>query len=294
MTIRQTRGDRAFSLINGLLLAIVTIVTAYPIIWVVSSSISDPYAQLAGKVTLLPVGLDFSAYRVVFSHPEILPAYWNTIKYTALSIVISTTLSALCAYPLSRRHFFGRKFFTAVLMITMFFSGGMVPTFLQVRNLSLINTVWGVVLPGALSVYNTIVMRTFFQASIPDELEESAFLDGANDLQFFVRIVLPLSKAILVVMVLFYGVAMWNNWFNAFLYTSSRKMYPLQNILREIVLQPEPGGVSGRPLRWRGGPAAGLHQRGKYPEPDAPDGGVPLHRAGVYRAGRQHLLPAAV
>lgn len=252
MTIKQTRGDRVFSGVNGLLLALITLVTLYPIIWVVSSSISDPYAQLAGQVMLLPVGLDFSAYRVVFSHPEILPAYWNTIRYTALSIAVSTTLSALCAYPLSRKHCYGRSFFTTVLMITMFFSGGMVPTFLQVRNLKLINTIWGIVLPGALSVYNTIVMRTFFQANIPDELEESAALDGANDLQFFVRIVLPLSKAILVVMVLFYGVAMWNNWFNAFLYTSSRKMYPLQNVLREIVLQGT-AGVGGDQDIIRGG-----------------------------------------
>lgn len=233
----RTRGDRVFSAINGVMLSAITFITLFPIIWVVSSSISDPYAQLAGQVTLLPVGLDFSAYRIVLSHPELLSSYLNTVRYTLTSILVSTGLSALCAYPLSRKHFYGRKFFTTVLMITMFFSGGLVPTFLQVRRLGLIDTIWGIVLPGALSVYNTIVMRTFFATNIPDELEESASLDGANDFQFFVLIVLPLSKAILVVMVLFYGVSMWNNWFNAFLYTSSRRMYPLQNVLREIVLQ---------------------------------------------------------
>ena len=233
----QTRGDRIFGIVNGFFLLIITTVTAWPLVWVISSSISDPHAQLRGEVRLLPVGFDLTAYRIVFNHPEIWGAYLNTVIYTTVGIIVSVSLSALYAYPLSRRHFWGKKFFTTVLMITMLFSGGMIPTFLLVRNLGLLDTIWAIVLPGGVSVFNVIVMRTFFQSTIPEELEESAFLDGSNDMQFFWFIVLPLSKAIMAVMVLFYGVVHWNSWFNAFLYMSSRSMFPLQLILREIVLQ---------------------------------------------------------
>jgi len=233
----QSRGDRIFGLVNGFFLMIITAITAWPLIWVFSSSISNPHAQLRGEVTLLPVGFDLTAYRIVFNHPEIWNAYLNTVIYTTLGIIVSVSLSALYAYPLSRKHFFGKKFFTTVLMITMLFSGGMIPTFLLVRNLGLLDTIWAIILPGSVSVFNVIVMRTFFQTTIPDELEESAFLDGSNDIQFFWFVVLPLSKAIVAVMVLFYGVVHWNSWFNAFLYTSSRSMFPLQLILREIIMQ---------------------------------------------------------
>ena len=230
-------SDRIFGIVNGFLLLTFTAITAWPLIWVVSSSVSDPHAQLRGEVRLLPVGFQFAAYRIVFNHPEIWNAYRNTIIYTTLGIIVSVMLSALYAYPLSRRHFFCKKFFTTVLVFTMLFSGGMIPTFLLVSNLGLLDTIWAIVLPGSVSVFNVIVMRTFFITTIPDELEESAFLDGSNDLQFFWSVVLPLSKAIVAVMVLFYGVMHWNSWFNAFLYTSTRAMFPLQLVLREIVLQ---------------------------------------------------------
>ena len=238
----DTRGDKIFGAVNGFLLTIITAVTAWPLIWVLSSSVSEPHAQLRGEVILWPVGFELTAYRFVFNHPYIWGAYWNTIVYTALGTFISVTLSALCAYPLSRKHFFGRKFFLAWLMIPMFFSGGMIPTFLLVSRLGLLDTIWAIVLPGAMSVFNTLVMRTFYQNTIPDELEESAFLDGANDIQFFWVIVVPLSKAIVAVMVLFYGVTAWNSWFNAFLYMSTRDRFPLQLILREVLLQGQIGG----------------------------------------------------
>jgi len=233
----DTRADKVFGFFNAVLLLAFTALTAYPLIWIVSSSLSDPHAQLAGQVRLLPVGFELTAYRIVFQHPDIWRAYWNTIVYTTVGVTISVILSAFYAYPLSRKHFFGRKFFTTVLMITMLFSGGMIPTFLLVSQLGLLDTIWAIVLPSAISVYNIIVMRTFYMTNIPDDLEESAFLDGAHDLRFFWHIVLPLSKAIAAVMVLFYGVTAWNSWFNAFLYTSSRRMFPLQLILREIILQ---------------------------------------------------------
>ena len=237
MHLYDTRTDKVFGYVNAVIMVVVAFITAYPLIWILSSSLSDPHAQLAGQVRLLPVGFELTAYRIVLAHPDIMRSYLNTIIYTTVGVAISVTLSAFYAYPLSRKHFFGRGLFTTVLMITMFFSGGMIPSFLLVSRLGMLDTIWAIVLPSALSVYNIIVMRTFYMTSIPDELEESAFLDGANDLHFFWYVVIPLSKAIAAVMVLFYGVAAWNSWFNAFLYTSSRNMFPLQLILREIILQ---------------------------------------------------------
>lgn len=245
----DTRGDKIFGFFNGLLLIIITAITAYPLIWVVSSSVSDPMAQLAGEVRLLPVGFNLVAYRIVFNHPEIWNAYLNTVIYTVVGTAISVTLSALCAYPLSRKHFFGRKFFLTWLLIPMFFSGGMIPTFLLVSQLGLLDTIWAIVLPGAMSVFNTLIMRTFYTNNIPEDLEESAFLDGANDIQFFISCVVPLSKAIVAVMVLFYGVTAWNSWFNAFLYMSTRDRFPLQLILREVLLQGQISSGDGDIIR---------------------------------------------
>jgi len=245
----DTRGDKIFGIVNAFLLVIATAITAWPLIWVLSSSVSEPHAQLRGEVFLWPVGFELTAYRIVFNHPYIWGAYWNTIVYTTLGTFISVTLSALCAYPLSRKHFFGRKFFMIWLMIPMFFSGGMIPTFLLVSNLGLLDTVWAVVLPGAMSVFNTLIMRTFYANNIPEDLEESSFLDGANDIQFFWYVVMPLSKAIVAVMVLFYGVTAWNSWFNAFLYMSTRDRFPLQLILREVLLQGQIGGGDGEIIR---------------------------------------------
>ena len=234
---QQSVGDKVYELGILLFLIVFTFVVAYPLYWIVVSSFSDQFAVTAGNVTFLPVKPNIRMYKIVIQHPEIPRTYLNTIIYTALGIIIGVGLTMFCAYPLSRRVFFGKGFFMAMLMFTMFFSGGMIPTFLQIRRLGLFNTIWAVVLPGSLSVYNTIIMRTFYVSSIPGELEESAFLDGANDLQFFIKIVLPLSQAIVAVMVLFYGVAQWNAWFPALLYLSSRKLYPVLLILREIIIQ---------------------------------------------------------
>ena len=234
---RQSAGDRAFGVSVLVFLIVFSVAVAYPLYWIVISSFSDQFAVMAGRVTFLPETPNLRMYKIVLAHPEIGRTYMNTVVYTVLGTVLSVILSMLYAYPLSRRDFFGKKFFMAVLMITMFFSGGMIPHFLLVRSLGLLNTIWAVVLTGSLSVYNIIIMRTFYMSSIPQELEESAFLDGANDLQFFIKMVVPLSQAIVAVMVLFYGVVHWNSWFSAFLYLSSRKLYPVQLILREIILQ---------------------------------------------------------
>lgn len=245
---KKITKDKVFKFFIMLFLAIFSIIILYPIIWIISSSLSDPFAVMTGKVHILPVGFTTKMYKMVFHHPEIWGAYKNTIGYTTLSVIVSILLTSLAAYPLSRKDFFGRNFFTTVLMITMFFQGGMIPTFLLVKQLKLLDTPWAIVLPTAMSVYNTIVMRTFYASTIPKELEEAAFLDGANDLQFYVRVVLPLSKAIMAVMILFYAVEAWNSWLPAFLYMSSRNKYPLQLILREIILQGSSGMANDNEL----------------------------------------------
>jgi putative aldouronate transport system permease protein len=234
---RRSKGEAVYEITILLFLLLFSFIVVYPLYWIIISSFSDQFAVSAGHVVFLPVGVNLRIYKIVFQHPEIKRTYMNTILYTLTGTFISVSLSMLSAYPLSRRDFFGKKVFMTFLMVTMFFSGGMIPLFLQVRRLHLLDTIWAIVLPGSLSVYNTIIMRTFYIANIPVELEESAFLDGANDLQFFISIVIPLSKAIMAVMILFYGVVHWNSWFSAFIYLSNRRRYPVQLILREIILQ---------------------------------------------------------
>ena len=234
---QQSAGDKVYEFGILLFLIVFTFIVAYPLYWIVISSFSDQFSVMAGNVTFLPIKPSVRMYKIVFQHPEIARTYRNTVIYTVLGTITGVWLTMFCAYPLSRREFFGKGFFMAILMFTMFFSGGMIPTFLQIRRLHLFNTIWAIILPGSLSVYNTIIMRTFFISNIPSELEESAFLDGANDLQFFVKVVIPLSQAIIAVMVLFYGVAQWNEWFRALLYLSTRKLYPVLLILREIIIQ---------------------------------------------------------
>lgn len=234
---KQSFGDKIFEISIAVFLLVFTVIIAYPVVWIIASSFSEPFPVLSGQVYLLPVEPTLRMYKIVFSNPDIPRAYLNTVVYTVLGTTVSVTLSALCAYPLSRQDFFGKRVFTGILLFTMFVHGGMIPNFLLVRNLKMLDTIWAIIIPGSVSVYNVIVMRTFYAANIPTELEDSAFLDGANDLQFFVKCVIPLSKAIVAVMVLMYGVVHWNSWFHAFLYTTSRKMFPMALILREIILQ---------------------------------------------------------
>ncbi len=238
---KKITSDRVVMFLLKVFLILFCLVILYPIVWIVASSFSDPFAVMTGKVTVFPIGFSTRMYKLVFRHPEIWSAYKNTIVYTAVSVCISLALTSLAAYPLSRSDFFGRNIFTVYIMIPMFFSGGMIPTFLLVKNLHLLDKIWAIVLPSAMSVYNVIVMRTFYATTIPKELEEAAWLDGANDFQFYFQVVLPLSKAIVAVMVLFYAVESWNSWMPAFLYMSDRGKYPLQLILREIILQGSSG-----------------------------------------------------
>ncbi|MFE5324018.1 carbohydrate ABC transporter permease [Paenibacillus sp. NPDC056579] len=218
-------------------LAIVTITVLYPLIFVAVASLSSPERVMNGEVWLWPKGLTFVGYERIFDNKEILTGYMNTILYTLVGTAINLVMTVAAAYPLSRRDFYGRNVFTALILFTMFFSGGMIPTYLLIKKLGMLNTFWALVIPSALSVWNILIMRTFFQSSIPWEIQESASIDGCSNMQTLVRIVLPLSAPIIAVMVLFYSVGHWNAYFNALLYLTDRAKYPLQLILREILVQ---------------------------------------------------------
>ena len=245
MVVRDTAGDKAFRIIVTILITIVAVAMVYPFIVLLSSSFSDPMAIMRGEVWLFPVRPTIAAYQMVARHPDIWGAYANTIRYTLVGTSINIVLTVLGAYPLSRKDLYGRNFFMVMFLFTMFFSGGMIPSFLLVRNLGMLDTMWALILPTAISVWNLIIMRTFFQYTIPDELHESAALDGANDLVFLIKVVIPLSGPIIAVMVLFYGVGHWNAWFSALLYIQNRSLLPLQMILREIIIQFSTQDVAG-------------------------------------------------
>lgn len=233
----ETRTDKTIEFVIYAILAIVTITVLYPLIFVAVASLSSPEKVMNGEVWLWPKGLTFVGYERIFDNKEILTGYMNTILYTAVGTAINLVMTVAAAYPLSRKDFYGRNAFTAIILFTMFFSGGMIPTYLLIKNLGMLNTFWALVIPSALSVWNILIMRTFFQSSIPWEIQESASIDGCSNMQTLIRIVLPLSAPIIAVMVLFYSVGHWNAYFNALIYLTDRAKYPLQLILREILVQ---------------------------------------------------------
>ena len=226
----------AFDYLNIVLLALLAMVVVYPLVYVVSLSLSDTDAVLRGKVLLFPVGFQLRSYQLIFKNTIIWRAYRNTLIYTALGVSVRLVLLLLTAYPLSRRKFVGRDMFMIMITFTMLFSGGMIPTYLLVNGLKITDTIWAMVIPGAISAYHIIIVRTFFQSTIPETLTESAELDGANDLQTLTRIVAPLSAPIIAVMALFIGVGIWNNFFQALLYLRRAELLPLTVILREIII----------------------------------------------------------
>lgn len=235
--VYKSRGERVFEGIVYAALGLVLLIVIYPLIYVLSASLSEPAAILLGEIWLLPKGFTFDAYRKVFENRDIMTGYLNTILYTVTGTSINLLFTTMAAYPLSRRDFYGRNLITALIVFTMFFSGGMIPLYLLIRDLHMLNTIWALVIPGAVSVWNIIIMRTFFQTSIPFEIQESAFIDGCSNIQTLLRIVLPLSMPIIAVMTLFYAVGHWNAFFNALIYLTDRDKYPLQLFLREILIQ---------------------------------------------------------
>ena len=232
----QSTSDKVFDAVNYFLLIIILATVMIPLLFVVSSSVSDPLAVVNGKIWIWPIGFNIDAYKYVFQNGDIISGYRNTIYYTVLGTCINIFFTVCAAYPLSRRDFVGRNFFMMMMVFTMYFSGGMIPAFLNIRNLGMIDTVWAMVLPGAISTMNVIIMRTFFQTTIPPELHESAVIDGASNVRTLLSIILPLSKPVIAVMVLMYAVGHWNAFFNALLYMRTREKWPLQIILREILI----------------------------------------------------------
>ena len=225
-----------FDIITGVVMVIISLTAIYPLYYIYINSVSGGAYVGANQVIFYPKGFTTYAYSIVFQNAAIVRAFANSVFYTAVGTILSVMLSALCAYPLSRKDFYGRKIFTAVILFTMFFSGGIIPLFLTVTDLHIYNTIWVILLPSSISVYNVIVMRTFFQ-SISYEMTESAYIDGANDWIIFSKIIIPLSKPIIATMILFYGVANWNSFYNALMFLNDKLLYPLQLVLRSIVIE---------------------------------------------------------
>ncbi|MCI9552405.1 MAG: carbohydrate ABC transporter permease [Acutalibacter sp.] len=234
--IEKTGSDRVFDTVNLVLCSILFVLVAYPLIYVVSASFSDPFAVLQGQMKLIPVGFTLNSYAKILEHQDILIGYKNSIILVVLGTGINFILTFFGAYTLSKKDLYGRTVITMFFAFTMFFNGGMIPRYLVVKGCGLLDTVWSMIIPGAISMYNLVVMRTFFQNSIPDSLIEAAEIDGASNWQIMFRVVLPLSKSIIAVICLFYGVAHWNQYFQALLYLSTREKFPLQIFLREILL----------------------------------------------------------
>ena len=234
--IKESFSDYVFLAVVYFFLTCVLLIVLYPLVYIVSSSLSSPQAVSSGRVWLWPVDFSLRGYQVALSNPQIVTGYTNSLFYAFFGTLISTTLTVLLAYPLSRRSFFGRNAIMMFIVFTMLFSGGLIPTYLVVRNLGLLNTRWAMLIPQAVAVWQVIIARTFFQASIPDELVEASELDGCSDLRFLWSIVLPLSKPILAVLVLMYAVGQWNAYFDALLYLKSPELHPLQLVLRSILI----------------------------------------------------------
>ncbi|MCZ8512157.1 carbohydrate ABC transporter permease [Paenibacillus filicis] len=234
--IKKTAGDKISDLFIIVSMWFVIIITVYPFLFVFSMSISDPKYVLDQSVWLFPKGFSVESYKRVFENPDIWSAYYNTIFYTVIGTILNVALTIFGAYPLSRRSFFARKQLMIFIVFTMFFSGGLIPLFILIKDLGLYNTRWAMIIPGAVSAFLLIVARTFFQ-SIPESLDESAKMDGANDITIMFRIIMPLSKPIIAVLALFYAVGHWNSYFSAMIYLPDAKLQPLQLYLVKILIQ---------------------------------------------------------
>ncbi|WP_219836225.1 carbohydrate ABC transporter permease [Paenibacillus sp. R14(2021)] len=234
--IREPFGDRVLLTIIYFLLGTLTLTVLYPLLYILSSSISSPNAVVSGQVWLFPVEFSLRAYKSIFQSSQLMLGYYNSIVYTVVGTFINVAFTVLMAFPLSQRTMAGRKYIMILMMITLFFSGGLIPTYLLVKNLHMLDTRWALWLPGAFSVFQVIIARTFFQTSIPLELQEASQIDGCRDSRYLWSIVLPLSKPILAVMTLMYAVGHWNAYFDALIYLRSEHLFPLQYVLRNMLI----------------------------------------------------------
>lgn len=234
--IREPLGDRILTFFIYFVLTVFLIIIIYPLLNIVASSFSDPNAVIKGEVTIFPIDPTLLAYKTVFNNSQVLIGFGNTLFYTIVGTIIQLTLTVLIAFPLSRKEFVGRKLIMVLIVFTMFFEGGLIPTYMIVKDLGLVDTRWALIIPKALGVWQVIIAVTFFKTSIPNELYESAQLDGCSDIGFIWRIVLPLAKPIIAVLVLMYAVGNWNSYFDALIYLNSQELYPLQLVLRNILV----------------------------------------------------------
>lgn len=232
----KNRRSKPFNFVTTFLSIIILLITMYPFYFILIASISDPVAIAAGKVIIFPSDIKFVGYKYIFEEPRIWLGYTNTIFYTVSSVILGVMVTTMAGYALSRKDLVGRGLFMKLMVFTMFFSGGLIPTYMLVQDLDLINTRYILIIFASISVFNIILARTYYQTTLPKELFEAATIDGCGNLQFFIRIALPLSKAIMAVVALFVAVWQWNSYFNALIFTTDRKLQPLQIVLRDFLI----------------------------------------------------------
>jgi putative aldouronate transport system permease protein len=237
MKIQETKSDKLFNFINITICVILLSIYLYPLYFVVIASISEPNAIWNGEVVFWPKDISWEGYIRILNYKDIWMGYWNSIKYTAVGTLVNVVLTMITGYVLSRKEFMIRGILMKLFVFTMFFSGGLIPSYILIRDLGLLDSFWVVIIPGAISIMNVIIVRTFIQTTIPEELKEAAFIEGCGHFNYFLRVVLPLSTAIIGVMALYYGVGHWNSYFNAMIYLSTREKFPLQIVLREILVR---------------------------------------------------------
>jgi putative aldouronate transport system permease protein len=242
--VRPSRSYRVFQGINAVVLTLVVIVTLYPFVNIIARSFSGERQIRAGEVTLWPKGFDLTTYDIVFHDAMFWRNYGNTVLYTVVSTAIAMVLTTCYAYVLSKKHLKGRGLLVGIAVFTMFFTGGLIPNYVLITSLGLKNTIWALALPNAISVFNLLVMKAFFE-NLPSELEEAAQIDGLGTYGILARIVLPLSKAVVATMVLFYSVSFWNSWFGAFLYLDRTELMPVTVYLRNLIAGATGGGNAG-------------------------------------------------
>ncbi|PRY56022.1 carbohydrate ABC transporter permease [Glycomyces artemisiae] len=243
-TVQDTRVDRVFMVGVYILLSTFLLIVLVPLINIVASSFSSPAAVSGGRVFLWPVEFTFIGYEAVLSNDQILTGFGNSVFYAVVGTLVSVALTVMIAYPLSRTELVGRKILIGGVLFTMLFSGGLIPTYMVVRALGLLDTRWAIILPAAIGAWQVLIAMTFFRSSIPGELYEAAQLDGASDLRFLWSVVLPLSKPLLAVIALMYGIGQWNSYFSALIYLRSEDLYPLQLVLRDILIVNTRGGTN--------------------------------------------------
>ncbi|MEM7535730.1 MAG: carbohydrate ABC transporter permease [Chloroflexota bacterium] len=234
--IKDTGIDRGFTLINYTILTLVLIIVLLPLIFIVSSSLSSPQAVMAGRVRLLPVDFSLEGYRVVFEHSKVWMGFGNSVFYTIFGTLFNVFMTIIAAYPLSRQDLVGRKVIIFLFLFTMLFSGGLIPTYLIVQGLGLLNTRAAMILPTGIGIWNLLIAITFIRTTIPRELLEAAQMDGCTDIRFLISIVLPLARPLIAILALFYAVNHWNTYFNALIYLKDQALFPLQIVLREILI----------------------------------------------------------